>query len=633
MTFMTTQIHVTDEWREVARVVDRYEEAVGDQLPDVAQLLRGVSASNRRTALLELLQVEQEHRWRRRQGKTVEEYLDQYPELRTDRDAERQLARSECRLRCGTGDHDFRKDFSRRFPDLELECDTLGDAATATAATRTNHCKTCPLVRPPVIGHYEVEKRIGGGTYGVVYRCRDRELDRLVAIKVARDASGGVEAFKHEAKNVAHLAHPNIVGLLEYGKLDDGRPYIVYEYVAGKTLADRIAAHDYSPGEAIRWTIALAGALQAAHRRRIYHRDIKPANILVDKEGVVRLTDFGLARREDLFYFDDQGTCLGTLAYMSPEQASYHSDWAGPASDIYSLGVVLYELLCGQVPFRDTKLESLITQIKERSPDSLRSQKKHIPVRVEEACLRALAKDPAKRFRTAGDFARALQTAIEPRPRRIWLVVAVAAWLTALGLCIPPSDPPSPVALQTIRPRIDVISDGGTPQDMDPERLPHSGDELRIFTRLNKKAHVYVYVIVSQSGEARILTELDKAEPMALCDTMVTVPPGDGTMTVVIGARGEPLKVGALNDFIAKTKSDWPGTPKAGKLESFPATGPNVIHPSPHDTLRGGNVFDFPEGFRQELETLFHRTDDETYYAKMFPWVAKQPGSDRIHAP
>ena len=162
--------------------------------------------------------------------------------------------------------------------------------------------RAVPLVRPQPIGRYVVEARIGGGAFGVVYRCRDPELDRLVAIKVTRDASGGAAAFLHEAQNAAGLAHPNIVGLLDYGKLDDGRPYIVYEYVAGRTLADRIAARDYTLGEAIRWTIALAGALQAAHRRRIYHRDIKPANILVDEEGVVRLTDFGLARRDDAFY-------------------------------------------------------------------------------------------------------------------------------------------------------------------------------------------------------------------------------------------------------------------------------------------------------------------------------------------
>ena len=242
--------------------MDRYEEAVGDQLPDVAQLLRGRfgvephrgaagTVAGRTGTSLEAAS-------KARRSKST---WPSTPSCSTHRDAVRQLARSECRLRCGAGDRDFRKDFSRRFPDLELECDTLGDAATSATPTPSGRCKSCPLVRPQQIGRYRVESRIGGGAYGVVYRCRHPELDRLVAIKVARDASGSVEAFLHEAQNVAGLAHPNIVGLLDYGKLDDGRPYIVYEYVAGRTLADRIAARDYTLGEAIRWTIALAGAL------------------------------------------------------------------------------------------------------------------------------------------------------------------------------------------------------------------------------------------------------------------------------------------------------------------------------------------------------------------------------------
>jgi hypothetical protein len=633
---MTTQIHVKDEWREIAGVVDRYEDAVGDQLPDVARLLEGVSASNRIAAMVELLQVDQEHRWKRRQGKTVEEYVAEYPELLTHRDAVRELARSECRLRCGAGDRDFRKDFSRRFPDLDLECDTLCDATASATPTRSGHCKSCPVVRPQSFGRYVVEARIGGGAYGVVYRCRHPELDRLVAIKVTRDASGSVAAFLHEAQNVAGLAHPNIVGLLDYGKLDDGRPYIVYEYVAGRTLADRIAAHDYTLGDAVRWTIALAGALQAAHRRRIYHRDIKPANILVDEEGGVHLTDFGMARRDDVFYRNDRGSRLGTPSYMSPEQASFRSDWAGPASDIYSLGVVLYELLCGRVPFRDTDLESLGTQIKERSPVSPRSLNEHIPARVEDACLHALNKDPAKRFRTAGDFAHALQTAIEPRSRRRWLVVGAAAGLTALGLfCFglyghqPASVPVPDVPLKLECPRIDVIKDH-TPREVTPRHLPHPGDKLRIFAQLGNQGKAYLYVLVLDSRpSAQMLwpdKETDAAElrisyksPPARC---LTVPSGDGAMAVLVGARREPLKAGALSG-LTTTSFAWPA-PR--KTEQFPATARNATDTPTHLIVRGADsqeVFDLPPGLKQELEKLF-----DTYYAVMFPWFdAPPPGS------
>jgi hypothetical protein len=636
---MTTQIYVRDEWREIAGVVDRYEDAVGDQLPDVAQLLMGVSASNRIAALVELLQVDQEHRWKRHQGKTVEAYVAEYPELLTHRDAVRELARSECRLRCRAGDRDFRKDFSCRFPDLELECDTLCDATASVTPACSVRCKSCPLVKPQSFGRYAVEARIGGGAYGVVYRCRHPELDRLVAIKVTRNASGSVAAFLHEAKNVAGLAHPNIVGLLDYGKLDDGRPYIVYEYVAGRTLADRIAARDYTLGEAIRWTIALAGALQAAHRRRIYHRDIKPANVLVDEEGVVRLTDFGMARRDDAFYVDDRGARLGTPSYMSPEQASSRSDWAGPASDIYSLGVVLYELLCGRVPFCDTDMESLVAQIKERSPVSPRSLNERIPARVEDACLRALHKDPAKRFRTAGDFARALQTAIEPRSRRWWLAVAAAAGLTVLaagltamglfGLGPHDHDPtPVPVAdvpLKLECPRIDLIKDR-MPREVTPTYLPHPGDKLRIFAQLSQgKGYLYV-IVLSSRQPARVLwpdKETGAAELRSSYklppDQFLTVPPGNGVMAVLAGARKEPLKAGALNGLIAKDFT-WPAPLKT---EQFPATARNAADTPTHLIVRGEDsqqVFDLPPDVNRELEKLF-----DTYYAVMFPWFDVSP--------
>ena len=631
---MSTQIHVTDQWREIAAVVDRYEDAVGEQFPDVAQFLEGVSAPNRTAALLELLQVEQEHRWKRRQGKMVEDYLARYPELLAHHDAKWQLARSECQLRCAAGEHDFRKAFSGRFPDLDLECDTLDGTAITAAPTPAGRCKSCPRVRPRQIGRYRVEARIGGGSYGVVYRCRHPDLDRLVAIKVARDASGGVAALLHEAQNVADLAHPNIVGLLDYGTLDDGCPYIVYQYVAGRTLAERIAARDYSLGEAIRWTIALAGALQAAHRRRIYHRDIKPANILVDEEGVARLTDFGLARRDDAFYFDDHGAQLGTPAYMSPEQASFRSDWAGPAADIYSLGVVLYELLCFRVPFRGTDLDWLFTEIRERVPDPPRSENEHIPAGVEEACLRALAKDPAQRFRTAGDFARALQAAIEPRSRRAWLAVAAAAGLTGLGLLyFGPHARPSAVApppsprLQLEYPKIDVLKDDAF-QEVTPARLPHPGDKLRIFAQLSDgegyEREGYLYVIVLGSRQpARVLwpdKKMDTVEPRKWYksprDCFVTVPRGDGVMAVVVGARREPLKNGVLEGLTAK-RFKWPA-PR--RVDQFPATASNGTGAPSHFIVRG-TAFELPQGLdKEDLEGLF-----DAYYAVMFPFFDDPP--------
>jgi serine/threonine-protein kinase len=564
-----------------------------------------------------------------------------YPELSAHRKAVQELARSECRLRCQTGDHDFRKDFSSRFPDMDLECATLRDAATIATPTHSGRCKSCPLVRPQHIGRYAVESLIGGGAYGVVYRCRHPELDRVVAIKVTRDASGSAAAFLHEAQNAAGLAHPNIVGLFDYGKLEDGRPYIVYEYVAGRTLAERIAARDYTMGEAIRWTIALAGALQAAHRRHIYHRDIKPANILVDEEGVVRLTDFGMARRDDVFYFDDRGARLGTPCYMSPEQASCRSDWAGPASDIYSLGVVLYELLCGRVPFRDMDLESLLAQIKERAPVSLRSLNERIPARVEEACLRALDKDPAKRFRTAGDFARALQTAIEPRTRRTWLAVAAAALVVMGLLCFglhghnPPAASAPDLPLKLECPGMYFIK-GRELCEVRPESLPIPGDKLQISAKLSQ-GKGYLYVIVLDGRQrARVLwpnLQTDPAEPpisdQSPPDRFVTVPSGDGVMAVLVGAVSKPLQASDLNGLTAALDDltdKGPGWPAPTRTMWFPAIAHHAAEKPAYLVVRGAGSqppFDFSPGVKQIVEKWF-----DTYYAVMFPWFkAPPPGS------
>jgi tRNA A-37 threonylcarbamoyl transferase component Bud32 len=640
------ELRVSDQWRAISAIVDRYEEQVGPELPDIAPLLEGVPADNRVKVLAALLEVEQELRWKRRQGKTVEEYLEQYPELRSHGDVVLELARAECRLRCRAGGEKFRKEFASRFPDLDLECDTLAESTTSVDRQPTaGNCKTCPQVRPDRIGRYRVEARIGSGAFGVVYRCRHAELDRRVAIKIARDASGSADAFLHEAQNVAGLRHPSLVSLLDYGTADDGLPYIVYEYIAGRTLADRIAVGDYTLHDALRWTIAVAGALQAAHRQRIYHRDVKPGNILIDQEGNAHLTDFGLARRDETFYRNDRNVCLGTASYMSPEQAAFHADWAGPASDVYSLGVVFYELLCGRVPFRDARLEELMQQIRERQPVPPRSLNDGVPARVEEVCLRALAKDPSQRFRTAGDFAQALKAAVEPPHRRTALLVAVAALiaLAAIGLWqlrgqppLPAVAPPlaAPEALRAMEPRIDVVAGDGTLQELLPRHPLRSGDRLECFAQLNRPAYLYV-VAFSSRGPARVLwprsarltnPAMDRfARCPAEGEGPLTTPSGGGVMAVLVAGREKPLDAASLRQ-LAAAPFQWPSPRRAGQ---FPAT---VFPPLPRAerpeylVLRSADdakLFDLPREFKPAVENLFN-----TYYAVMFPWLDATDGAD-----
>ncbi len=647
------ELRVSDEWRAISAIVDRYEEQVGPQLPDLASFLEGVPAANRVKVLAALLEVEQEFRWKRQQGKTVEEYLEQFPELRGHGDVVRKLACAECRLRCRTGGEEFRKEFASRFPDLDLECDTR--AASTTSVDRRipdTDCMKCPQVRPDRIGRYRVESRIGRGAFGVVYRCRHPELDRRVAIKVAREASRSADAFLHEAQNVANLHHPNLVSLLDYGTAEDGRPYIVYEYIAGRTLADRIAVGDYTLGDALRWTIAVAGALQAAHRQRIYHRDVKPGNILIDEQGNAHLTDFGLARRDETFYRNDRNVCLGTASYMSPEQAAFRANWAGPAADIYSLSVVLYELLCGRVPFRVADLEELMQQIRERVPVPPRSLNDGVPAQVEEVCLRGLAKDPAQRFRTAGDFSRALQTAAEPARSRLPLLGVVAALvaLLAVGLwqlrgqpvVMAPAPAPPPVdALRANYPRIDVVAADGTPQELMPRQLPRSGDQLECYAELNREAYLYV-VLFSSRGSARVLwpraarlIDHPAKDRFARCpaegEDRLTIPSGKGVMAVLVAGREKPLDAAEIKQLLTAEQFQWPSPRRAEKLPATAFSASPLAERPEHLRVRGADdagLFDLPREFKPLVDGLFGPGPGGTYYAVMFPWLDTPDGAD-----
>src|SRR2546421_8446484 len=210
------------------------------------------------------------------------------------------------------------------------------------------------LLGTTLSGRYRLEARIGAGGMSTVYRALDGTLQRQVAIKLMnREVSSDsdqLERFRREARSVAQLSHPHIVGVIDAGE-DDGRPYIVLEYVEGETLKDRIRRMGRLPvDEAIAYAIEIARALGCAHAHGIVHRDVKPQNVLIDEEGSAKVTDFGIARSLHEEGLTADGRVLGTTDYVSPEQA-LGQDVDGQ-SDIYSLGVVLFEMLSGQVPFK-----------------------------------------------------------------------------------------------------------------------------------------------------------------------------------------------------------------------------------------------------------------------------------------
>ncbi len=446
--------------------LDKFERSWDEQRLTAAVRKLPAAGPFRGAALVEMAKIDLEHRWQRGHRVGASYYLEAVPELGPADVVPPDLLLAEYEVRRQFGDAAGAAALAGRVPSL---VDGLRPALTRTEAAHpfpalatgpsaetVDHVSgPCTASEgrgdesaslPEQFGRYCILRRLGRGGMGTVYLAHDTQLDRRVALKVPHLRPGRdqdlLQRFYREARAASTLDHPNLCRVYDAGAID-GTPYLSMAYIEGRPLADEVRARGSFPQRAAAALVRkLALALEAAHRAGVVHRDLKPSNVMLTQRGEPVVTDFGLARRD---HPDDRrltasGQLLGTPAYMAPEQVRGDTAAAGPACDVYALGVILYELLTGRPPFRGSP-QAVFARILAEEPERPSAARPDLDPALEAACLKAMAKRPEDRFGSMQEFAAVLTHFLKgtkmaadtddnkrrPRRRAGWLWTAGAA--------------------------------------------------------------------------------------------------------------------------------------------------------------------------------------------------------------
>lgn len=361
-------------------------------IPSIEQTLSSVGEADRDSAFLALLELEVNHLRGRGQAPDSSSYVNRFPGQRTQ--IERVFGASDDPSVCGSAIQSMDSTVDRH--------ETPGRGDLVLTAWDVGS----------FVGRYRLVVRLGKGGFGEVWQAFDPELNRMVAVKLPRPDrlffDEMFRGFQEEARKVASLRSPHLVAVYDVGRVQQS-VFVVSELIDGETLGQRVKRERLDHSEAVRIAAEVARGLQVAHQAGIVHRDIKPPNIMLRKDGSAAVTDFGLAISEQ-----DQaaegGAVVGTIAYMSPEQARGESDRVDGRSDIYSLGVVLFELLTRRLPFAAERRSDYWEQILNREVRSLRTVDQSVPVELERIVLKCLMRSPSERYATAAELANDLES-------------------------------------------------------------------------------------------------------------------------------------------------------------------------------------------------------------------------------